>query len=78
MVERIRWCIANLVDRLPGQCWTELVLWALDGMRSSRHKGDNPLPWRPIDDLCRRDLERNGGCYCAKLRQPEGAATDGR
>lgn len=69
MGKRIRWRIAHLLDRLPGQCWTELVCWALDGMRAARRAGNNPLPWRPIGESCRRDaiVSGDGCCYCAKI-----------
>lgn len=66
--ERLRWHIANLLNRLPGQCWTELVCWSLDGMRVSRRNDRNPLPWRPITEACRSGIERNGCCYCNKLK----------
>lgn len=66
--EQIRWRIANLLNRLPGQCWTDLVSWALDGPRAARRRGDNLLPWRPITDLCRKDAgENDGRCYCSKI-----------
>lgn len=58
---RSRWRIAALLNRLPGQCWTELVTWAL-GWRGLN-------PWSPIDRTCRTDLARNGECYCGKLRE---------
>ncbi len=61
---RWRWRIAGLLNRLPGQCWADLVSWALPG-RDSRN------PWSPIDSMCRRDFASNGSCYCGKLRDPE-------
>lgn len=69
--ERLRWWIADQINRLSGQCWSRLVSWALDGPRRCRRRGDNPLPWRPIDDLCRRDAAENDGCcYCRKISPP--------
>ena len=64
---RLRWWIATQMDRLPGQCWTDLVCWALDGkVREKRG------PWSPQGALCRQDAEECGVCYCGKLRA-EGA-----
>lgn len=56
----LRWTIANLLNRLPGQCWTDLAMWA---------QGDSEQvhPWRPIDNICRRDAAANGACFCGKL-----------
>jgi len=34
LAERLRWRIARTVNRLPGQCWSDLVMWAL------KHRGD--------------------------------------
>lgn len=64
MLERIRWRIAQLLDRLPGQCWTDLACWALgvDRRRS---------PWSPVNSKCRAGIERNGSCYCNKLKAGE-------
>jgi hypothetical protein len=70
MSERLRWRIVDLVDRLlPGQCWTDLVSWALDGSRHARRMGDVAVPWRPIDSTCRSELPRTGTCYCGALRR---------
>ncbi|MBQ1061312.1 hypothetical protein [Micromonospora sp. C41] len=68
MKQRLRWRIAGLIDRLPGQCWSGLVDWVLYRWR------DDPdlrsaLPWRPVSDMCRRDVARCGYCYCGKLRR---------
>jgi hypothetical protein len=71
LVARLRWWVANQVNRLSGQCWAGLVSWALDGPRSCRRRGDNPLPWRPISDTCRLDAAENAGCcLCSKIRTP--------
>jgi hypothetical protein len=67
--QRIRMRIAQLVDRLPGQCWSGLVDWIYD---STEDRGRG-LPWSPQRDRsCRADVARVGGCYCGKLRGPGG------
>ena len=63
---RIRWWIANQIDRLPGQCWTELAMYGL---------GYRRWPWSPISSTCRADAERCGACYCGKLKRREGGAS---
>ncbi|QJY46684.1 hypothetical protein [Pseudonocardia broussonetiae] len=73
-VERLRWRIVRLVDKLPGQCWSELADWA-----GRWFAGDDPdeqygLPWRPQGWMCREDAARVGSCYCGKLQDPAGAA----
>jgi hypothetical protein len=65
--ERIRWRIAYLLNRLPGQCWADLVSWAIDGPRSARQRGDNWLPWRTITSTCRVIEPPNDRCYCGKI-----------
>lgn len=62
-IERLRWRIAALIDRLPGQCWADLADWPLRNRR---------VPWAPQRPGCRQDMERLGGCYCGKLRRLEG------
>lgn len=58
----LRWRAAALLNRLPGQCWANLVSWAL---------GDSGYRfWQPIDSVCRKDVARTGACYCGKLRAP--------
>lgn len=61
-IDRLRWRIAALIDRIPGQCWAGLADWPLRTRR---------VPWAPVGPGCRDDLSRNGGCYCGKLRTPE-------
>jgi hypothetical protein len=62
------------VNRLPGQCWANLVSWVLADRRERREwYARERLPWRPIDRWCRSDLDRVGCCYCGKLRK-DGAA----
>jgi hypothetical protein len=60
----VRWQVAHLMNRLPGQCWTGLVSFAL-GWRDS--------PWQPVTRACRGGSE-TGTCYCGKLRD---GTTDG-
>lgn len=69
MAERMRWRIAALLNLLPGQCWADLVTWALGWHKGERGTGRR-WPWQPAGDACRRDLAANGTCYCGKLRQP--------
>lgn len=71
-VERLRWWVADALNRLPsqsraGQCWARLVTWALGYTHAPN---TNPLPWRPIDEYCRLDAARTGECGCGKLRRP--------
>ena len=69
MSARLRWQIADLLNRLPGQCWADLALWAAHGQRR--------LPWSPIGWSCRSDLSRNGSCYCNKIqREPASASAE--
>lgn len=70
-----RWRVAALADKLPGQCWADLVSWAL---RHHEDDHDTPfwdavrrVPLRRQTDSCRSDFARNGVCYCARLRTPE-------
>jgi hypothetical protein len=56
-----RWRIAELLNRLPSQCWANLVSWALSD------RGYDP--WQPIDATCRKDAACTGACYCGKLHQ---------
>jgi hypothetical protein len=62
LIEKARWRLADLVNRLPGQCWTRLVGFAM---------GDSRSPWQPQDWMCRDGAMRTGACYCGKLR-PKG------
>jgi hypothetical protein len=64
---RLRWRIAYLMNRLPGQCWADLVQWAVTERREHLERR---LPWRPVG-ACRVDLARTGTCYCGKLGRPE-------
>jgi hypothetical protein len=69
---RARWAIAHLLDRLPGQCWTELVWWATTPDRPIREA------WSPIDGSCRSDARQCGRCYCNKLGATDPLARDTR
>ncbi|MEU4570811.1 hypothetical protein [Micromonospora sp. NPDC023956] len=62
LTQRLRWRIAHLINRLPGQCWANLVSFALRDRRS---------PWQPMDSMCRADAARCGACYCGKIRRVE-------
>lgn len=61
--DRIRWRIAILINRLPGQCWADLCDWAL------RYRS---RPWSPMTRMCRDGVRECGSCYCGKLRSPGG------
>lgn len=65
--DRARFAIAELVNRLPGQCWADLVMWAL-------RRGDSKLPWSPSRS-CREDMQGTGFCYCGK-NQDQAKVTD--
>lgn len=58
--DRARFAIARLVDRLSGQCWADLALWAM-------RMDDSKLPWFSSRS-CREDSKRSGCCYCGKFR----------
>lgn len=66
-IERLKWWVADLVNRLPGQCWADLVMWAMSdepvrdtGLRAA-------LPWRPIGKRCIEDAQASGRCYCGTV-----------
>lgn len=62
--ETRRFAAAGLVDKIPGQCWSQLVDWVL----TEEPKEFPRLPWAPQSDVCRTDVARVGSCYCGKLR----------
>lgn len=70
-IERLKWRIAYLANRLRGQCWADLVSWVLDSKRTRDEGLKARLPWRPIGESCRKDLARVGCCYCGKLMTAE-------
>lgn len=59
VAKHLRWRIAAALNLLRGQCWANLVDWAL---------GRKWWPWSPVDRICRSDAAQNGTCYCGKLR----------
>lgn len=65
MSPRTRLRIARLLDRLPGQCWTDLVGWYTTPDRPVREA------WSPINGACRSDARAAGRCYCNKIAAGE-------
>lgn len=65
--ERVRWRVARLLDQLPGQCWADLVSWALHDQHDDPDFWSHWVPWRPIRRECRQDAARVGVCYCGKI-----------
>jgi hypothetical protein len=67
MAKRARWWIITQLNRLPGQCWADLVMWAMgwhkEGGAAKR------TAWSPASSTCRRDAAATGTCYCGKLRR---------
>jgi hypothetical protein len=70
-----RWRVAQAANKLPRQCWSDLVEWAL-----RRHEDDPDTPFydllrrvplRAQTDTCRLDRDRAGSCYCGKLMTTE-------
>lgn len=63
---RWRWRVAILLNRLPGQCWADLIEWCLpwtsraEMTRSLR----SPVSRRCIDDAAQSG---EGRCYCGKV-----------
>lgn len=62
-----RWEVAELLNRLPWTCWSDLVGWVMCVDRKERR--DYPLrkafAWKP----CRgADYDRCGSCYCGKFQ----------
>lgn len=71
MARRVRWRIATQLNRLPGQCWADLVTWALGWRKEDPYlTWTERSPWSPVTGTCRLDLKATGACYCGKLRQP--------
>jgi hypothetical protein len=73
-----RWRVATLLDKLPGQCWSDLVEWAL-----RRHEDDPDTPWNDLrrrvplrrqTEGCVADARNVGTCYCSKVRTAEADA----
>jgi hypothetical protein len=79
--EGLRWRIAWTMDRIPRQCWADLVSWVQDSDHDAY--GDEwwaRLPWRPrartgrTPGSCEADAARCGTCYCGKVRTAEADA----
>jgi hypothetical protein len=71
----LRWHLAAFANRLDGQCWADLVSWALDGRGKRRRY--NRLPFQPRTPMCSQDAVRNGCCYCGKLTRDGSIARAG-
>lgn len=56
--DRWRWRVAGWADRLPGQCWADLVSWAL------RTPDYRLIVGTRRRLMCWEDPERR--CYCGK------------
>lgn len=66
---RLRWWAAHQVDRLPGQCWSDLADYAL---------GRDLVPWAPDQTHCIESARDCGTCYCGKVvREDVAAMSDG-
>lgn len=77
----LRWTVAHHANRLPGQCWAELVEWALGWHRDDPGTWWNNLVRRaPIrrQTSCVDDMARTGACYCGKLMTSECRAAQTR
>jgi hypothetical protein len=74
-VERLRWRIVTVVDKIPGQCWSDLADWAGRWFSDPDDPDESyGPPWRPQTWVCRTDAERVGACYCGKLQAEPWAA----
>ena len=65
LIERLRWHVAPLLDRLPNFCWADLVMWA--------NGNGEPLPRWSIRS-CQEDADRKGSCWCGKVRDEQAEA----
>jgi hypothetical protein len=63
--ERLRWWIADVLNRSKRTCWADLVTWALDGRNIEG--GRLPQPFRSAAQ-CAAEAKTCGGCYCGKFR----------
>lgn len=75
MTAKLRWRIAFLLGRLPGQCWADLVTWALDTPHTRKRLGNPRHPWRPAGVTCR--YPPGPSCYCGKFRPGKDAEVTG-
>jgi len=73
---KLRWRIADLLNRLPRVCWADLVDWALQSkppteqqrlIRTSRDGETYGILRMTGSRVCRRDAARTGTCYCGKF-----------
>lgn len=67
-----RWRVAELMNQLPGQCWADLVTWAMESNRDAIERADG---WRGAlpnqsNRLCGPPSE-SCVCYCGKVRDAE-------
>lgn len=62
-----RWWLAQKVDKLPGQCWSDLAEYGL---------GWSLLPWAPSKGKCVKSAQESGcgSCYCGKVGTVSAAA----
>ena len=60
---RWRWRLALRINRLPGQCWTDPVSWALPWAPGPR------LPWAPVTPRCTASAasDPEWRCYCGQV-----------
>lgn len=61
---RVRWSLAQALNRVPRTCWAHLVSWALHSRPLFDRYGDGDIRQ---DWMCRRDAGGCGRCYCGKL-----------
>ena len=61
---KARWKIADVLNRLSGTCWANIVSWALGSRPLIAFDGEGDVRQ---DSLCRRDAARCGRCYCGKI-----------
>lgn len=66
LLKRIKYRIAELLNRSPRTCWTNLVCWVEYG---------HPLLDCRIDDACRSHAAVCGRCYCGKVGGPKSKET---
>lgn len=67
--ERVRFWIADQLNRLPSRCWSDLVNWAIFWPEYGR------LPSPGSTEHCRQtDANRVGSCYCNKIQAEAWAA----
>ncbi len=69
---RWRWWVAERVDRLPGQCWSRLVDWAMRLDHEDLPLVDRlRLPWRTQGQRCEDSAREYGACYCSKVMRAD-------